>query len=305
MTDLSGDPRLLVGGPAAHPEVRRVDLHVDVITVLRKVTLGVLEEITHKTMRPYEAFAALDEDQAYEIPLGSPVADLTTAALIDAVRQSHGIQPISAQELTKRRLAFYAICWGEAGTPGLALIRRLNPQRVVKPGHWFFAYHDVLRTVEQPTFMLDDRADLVVADDRIVMLNEVAGRGLLADIKLAQTQAVQNFAEISTTLGAGAFTDTAEDLFVRASERVTVARRLSWIAETLRGKSIAPATLVAKARSDFDDWAELIDERGRIVVSDPARVNDVLEILEGRLFQDPISGEHRRADRMSRRERKG
>lgn len=304
MTDLSKDPRLLVGGPAGNPEVRRVDMHVEVADVLRKVTLGVLDDLTNKTMRPYEAFAALEDDEAYEIAMGSAPADLSTAALIDAVVHSHAIQPISAQELHQRRLTFYAICWGEAGTPGLALVRRLNPQRVIKPGHWFFAYHDVLRSVEQPTFMLDDRADLVIQADRIVMLNEVAGRGLLADINLAQSKVSEHFTQIATTLGRDSFSDTARELFARAGQRVTVARRLAWIAETLRGKSIPGATLAAKAREDFDDGAELVDERGKIVVSDPARVTDVLEILEGRLFSDPISGEHRRADRMSRRNRR-
>lgn len=148
---------------------------------------------------------------------------------------------------------------------------------------------------------IDDEIDLVVASDRCAVLALAAFTTLFGDVGIAFQQIPQNVAAMSDALeGTFPLSQASIDaLSERCGRRVIDAKRLHHIV-TERHDALRDVT---KAR-----MTTLLEERGlKDAISDDGlaltkdTVSDFLDLVEGRLFSDDVTGEERRADAYSPR----
>ena len=302
--DLIGDPRLAVGRRprARHLEAERVDLHQDTFPVLRDIAGAALEALENTTRRSYEPYAELEiGEEHFELDLADdatpdePVADLT-----QIVRVVDDLPNVDARNLSDQNNLFYAICWpSDAG--GTGFVTKADPARAVRHGR-FFQYRDALRAIDTPDLILSDSTDFVIHEGWRGILKPTSFRLLFADIDIALRDVPKYVATIKLALATSVpLTDAAAvALEAVVSRRPSFAARLRRLSGRLGQVPISVESARAAAMRHLDDPDLLLNAEGRLEFGEN-EVAVVLDLLEGRLFEDDFSGERRRADRYSTR----
>lgn len=304
--DLDSDPRLLVGWRTRSKlDGRRLDVHEDTQEVLRDIAAACLDHIhaDYTEVRDYQSFSTLESDQVFRVDSDdASTVDLESASLVQMVRESHEQELLNASELAEHNYAFYAIVWGNADGEQIGFVRKRNARATLEKGWRFFRYEETLKSAARPDFVLDTDVDLVVHGSTLYMLNENSARTLLNDVGLASTGISDNLAAMKDILGgSSSLTPGASEAFTAvAGRKINVARRLAKIPAFFDGITIDAANLRLAAEARFSDPDAILDSAGVICVSEEG-VEAALDLIEGRLYMDDVSGEERRADRLSRR----
>lgn len=304
--DLDTDPRLLVGWRTRSKlDGRRLDVHEDTHEVLREIAAACLDHIhaDDTEIRDYQSFSTLESDQVFRVDSDdASTVDLESASLVQLVQESHQQELLDASELAEHHYAFYAIVWGSADGEQIGFVRKRNARATLEKGQRFFRYEETLRSAARPDFVLDTDVDLVVHGSTLYMLNENSARTLLNDVGLASAGITDNLAAMKDILGgSSSLTPDASAAFIAvASRKINVARRLAKIPAFFDGMTIDAAKLRLAAEARFSDPDTILDSAGVICVSEEG-VEAALDLIEGRLYMDDVSGEERRADRLSRR----
>jgi hypothetical protein len=324
--DFSAEPRLLVGGrlPSRRLAAKRLRLHEEVFSELAQMCQPAMRFVLDEPARSFQPFTELETGEEYlyldiadlpKHPLdvrapdalveqqeGSlPSGDPELADLVRLVRLVDGLDEIGADELRPTGLTFYAICWPSVGS-FVGFISKSNPTAVLRPGLRIFQYGDALRRVQHPNVALTDRIDLVVGQKRVAILNLSAFTNLLADIRIA-FEAVPE--DLSATCAALAtkipMTPSAEASLRAESLRLpTLARRLHALPTRLAVVELNKQKLRRSMKRHGDDPSLLLDANGMFSFK-PEQVGLFLDVVEGRYFEDDLTGERRRADRFRRR----
>jgi hypothetical protein len=324
--DFSADPRLLVGGrlPSRRLMAKRLRLHEEVFSELAQMCQPAMRFVQDEPTRSFQPFTELEAGEEYlyldiaDLPrhpldvhvpdtlaeqqgASLPSGDPELADLVRLVRLVDGFDEIRADELGPTGFTFYAICWPTAGS-FVGFISKSNPTAVLRPGLRIFQYGDALRRVQHPNIALTDRIDLVVGLNRVAILNLSAFTNLLADVRIA-FEAVPE--DLAATCGALAtkipMTASAEASLRAESLRLpTVARRLHALPTRLEAVELEKQKLRRSMKRHGDDPRLLLDEHGMFSFK-PEQVGLFLDVVEGRYFEDDLSGERRRADRFRRR----
>ncbi len=303
--DLSGDPRLIVGRRPRPKqlEAERVDVHHDAHPVLRQIAVTALQELADTQRRLYEPFAELEVgEEHFELQVGAGGDGAGDGAelphLMSVVDE---LASVDARDLKDQSNLFYALCWSSgAGVTGF--VRQTDPVRVLRHGRRFFQYEDALRSVEAPDFALDGSVDFVFHARTVGILRPTPFRNLFADVDVALSGVPTYIADARAALASTVpITDSsAAALQAVVSRRVTFASRLRRLADRLAAVPITADAMLAAAARHLDDPSVVIDADGQLEF-DEDHVGVVLDLLEGRLFEDDFSGQHRRADRFSSR----
>ncbi len=303
--DLSGDPRLVVGRrpKPKHLEANRVDVHQDAHHDLRQIAEAALQKLAATPRRTYEPFAELEIDEEhFEAQLGSDRGDVEgDAELPRLIEIADELEPADARDLHDASNLFYALCWPtSAGMIGF--VKQSDPVRILRSGRRFFQYQDALRSVQTPDFALEASIDFVVHAGTVAILRPTPFRNLFTDVDVALTSVPAYVADTRAALAATAplTTSSAAALQAVVSRRVTYASRLKRLAERLSETPVTAESIRAAAARHLDDPSVVIDDSGRLTF-DEEHVSDLLDLLEGRLFEDDFSGQRRRADRFSTR----
>lgn len=302
--DLGDDPRLVVGRRprARRLEAERVDLHEDTFPVLREIAEAALAALETTTPRLYEPYAELEVgEEHFELGVASdetsdePVADLT-----HIVRVVDDLPSVDARNLSDQNNLFYAICW-PSGAGGTGFVTKTDPARVVRHGR-FFQYRDALRAVDTPDLVLSDSTDFVVHEGVAGILRPTPFRMLFADVDVALRDVPNYVAATRLALAASVpLTDRgALALEATVSRRTSYAARLRRLSERLAHVPLTIDSVRAAAARHLDNPDLLVNSDGHLEFGED-EVAVVLDLLEGRLFEDDFSGEHRRADRYSTR----
>lgn len=297
-------PRLVIGWRRGQKlEGRRIELDANTFDTFRQICAPALDKANADTTeaREYQAFGVLEAEQVFFIrPGAASAADLDSASIVHLVNAVDELEPADTTE--EKKLTFYAIVWGLAGER-VAFVRKADPRSTLSKGKLFFAWDNALKRVARPDFVLDPVVDLIIGGETAVILNEVNSRTLMNDIGLASTQVGQNVSGLETILG-GDDSITAESraaLLQAGSSGVQIARRLAQFNAYYSGRTLDRAKIREQALEKFgSDADELIDADGRLC-ADSSHLKQALDLIEGRLFTDPISTEDRRADRLSKR----
>lgn len=302
--DLSGDPRLIVGRRPRpkHLEAERVDVHQDAHPALREIAETAVQELADTQQRVYEPFAELEiGEEHFELQVGVGAAGADGAELPRLISVVDELTSVDARDLKEQQNLFYALCWtSSAGVTGF--VRQTDPVRVLRHGRRFFQYQDALRSVEAPDFALDGFVDFVFHAGTVGILRPTPFRNLFADVDVALSGVPTYIANARAALASTApITDSsAAALQSVVSRRVTFASRLRRLADRLAEVPITADAMLAAAARHIDDPSLVIDSSGQLEF-DEDHVGVVLDLLEGRLFEDDFSGQHRRADRFSSR----
>jgi len=282
----------------------RLDVHQDTYGALRSITEACLSHLGVATIRDYEPFAALESDQAMRIDGSGELPELDTAALLNLVAHAAALNRLAPAEMINKYL-FYAIVWLRKGDaiPVLAVVRKQNAR--TKLGTGTFAYGEVLKSVKAPDFVLEHVADLIVHGTTLYLLNENSARLLLNDVGLARQGIADNVRVVKTILGGpNSMTPNAEAAIVAvAARKVNVARRLARMGSFFADRKIDRDKLKSAADRRCDSPREMISDAGIVCVTED-RVEEVLNLIEGRFYKDDVTDEERVAERVSRRARR-
>lgn len=299
---LEGEPRFLVGWRTAKSfECMRIDVHRDVFGELRDACEPALAILREATARPYEPFAELERGEEYfEFALQpGPSGDLSSSLHVQAQAVDQ-LSVLDADEIRRHRLLLYGICWPRRDGGFLCFVTKQNPQRQLEPGVRFFQFGSSLKRVERPDLAISDGADVVLRPMDVAILRPTAFKDLFTDIEVAFAEVPTYVATIAGVLVSDMPLTPASAAALEAAGRrkLSVARRLRLLNDRLlKIQTDAPAFRKHLKRFGFNPL-EFIDRKNNLVF-DEARVERFLDFAEGRLYEDELGGEQRRADRYS------
>lgn len=313
-TDLSGDPRLLLGRRKSSKklEVHRVELHEELLEDLRSIADAAISELERRDAKPYAPFGSFTRDDYFDVNTSDipmrrdrrrkeedPEAHEMAAALwMIAETDNHAV--MTAEELRAADPTLYAIVFEDSGEY-IGFIRNRSPQRVVKPGLRYLQYGDTLKKVDPPDLAIDDDIDPVVAGDRCAVLSQTAFTTLFGDVGVAFQQVMPNVFLMSGALkdALPLSSSSVAALQERCGRRVVDAKRLHHIVnerrDALEGMGTNEIRDLLKKRG-----LEKAERDGQLHLT-AELVSDFLDLVEGRLFNDNVTGEERRADTYSPR----
>jgi hypothetical protein len=315
-TTLGGEPRLLLGERKSSKkiEVHRVEVHEDLFSDFRAIADKALGELQRRDPKPYSTFASATSDDYFDVDVSDiprrrdrrkkeedPEAhEIASALSMVADCDDHPV--MTAEELRGSDPSMYAIVF-EDQDGKIGFIRNMSPSRPVRAGLRYLQYGDTLREIAPPDLAIDEDIDLVVAGDGCAVLSASAFTTLFGDVGIAFQQVPANIAAISTALRdtIPLRGDSIDALRQRCGRRVSDAKRLHHIAteraDALRGLTTEELESLLRARA-LDSAIQ--DNELRL---DPDTVSEFLDLVEGRLFNDDLTGEERRADSYSPRRR--
>jgi hypothetical protein len=321
--DFSRDPRLLVGRRQAKARLvaQQLQLGEDVFDELAAICRPALDFVRQMPRRHYDPFTEVERGEEYvaldisDLPTrpvpsarqrGEQAATIPTvtddtADLVKLVRSVDGLDDLESSGMVAKGFTFYAICWPHESS-FVGFVSKSNPMLTLRPGFRYFRYGDVLIHSERPDVMLTESVDIVIGTELMAVLNPAALNNLLADVRIAFAAVPRDLAEIESDL-ADLIPLTPEALESVRSESLRLlsfARRLRELHGRLGSITLDSARLKKAMRRHDVDPAVLLDKQGHFHFS-PAHVGLFLDVIEGRYFEDDLSGEHRRADRYSRR----
>lgn len=314
VVDVSGDPRLLLGQRKASRriEVHRVDVHQDLHEDLRSIAQLALDELQQREPKTYSTFASKTSDDYFDVDVSDipqrrdrrkreddPEAyEIASALAMVAECDNHPV--MSADELRSADPTLYAIVF-ETQAKYVGFIRNSSPKRPVRPGLKYLQYGNVLKKVDPPDLAIDDQIDLVVAEDRCAVMAPEAFTTLFGDVGIAFQRVPENISAISGALDAviPLTTDSETALAARCGRRISDARRLHHIVTQRLAdlKALTPKDMRALLERR---GLKACIQKGKLEIGD-AVVSEFLDLIEGRLFADDVTGEERRADAYSPR----
>lgn len=314
--DLAGQPRLLLGQRKSSKkiEVYRVEVHQELFDDLRSIAQGAIVELQRREAKPYSTFASKTSDDYFDVEVSDipqrrnkrkreedpEASEIASALVMIADCDDHPV--MTAAELRNADPSLYAIVF-EGHGDYVGFIRNAPPRRPLKPGLKYLQYGDTLKKIDPPDLAIDADIDLVVATDRCAVLSPTAFTTLFGDVGVAFEQVPSNVTAMSDALKdvlpLGLRTLAA--LNDRCSRRVSDAKRLHHIVTERKEalKSLDPTEMKALLGRRGLDGAV---QKGELSLIDD-NISDFLDLVEGRLFNDDVTGEERRADSYSPRRR--
>ncbi|MCA1705752.1 MAG: hypothetical protein LC808_21810, partial [Actinobacteria bacterium] len=131
-----------------------------------------------------------------------PAAVETDPQVRALLRDASGLPRLAAADLRRFNYQFYAIVVGRDPGHRPAFVRKTNPASVVKSGRLMFAYGERLTQVTDPLLLLDERLDLVVLDEGLLVLHQPTFDLLFRDTEALATR-YPIYASAFVTLGLG------------------------------------------------------------------------------------------------------
>jgi SAM-dependent methyltransferase len=229
--DVAGDITLVVArrsGRRLHGY--KVEFATGAGESIRVVCSETLERVRQRTARQYEASLRIDDQREY---LAVPDEQLvlhesfrpkrqrrtsasnddgnqavvsveTDPQVRDLLRRASGLDRLPAEHLARFAFQFYAAVVGSDPGRRTSFVRKKNPAKVLKRGGLVFSYGDRLTEVADPLMLLDDRFDLVVAEDGLAVLDQDVFERLFRDVEvLAERYPVYAKAFETLQLGGG------------------------------------------------------------------------------------------------------
>lgn len=310
--DLGGKPRMLVARRTSSKrfDARQAELHADLFDDVREICRAALAELDRRDAKPYAPFAAASSDDYLEIDVsGVPrrvdhrkktSAPSEPAALLRLIDGVDAQPSLDASDLRTSTPTMYAFVF-ETLEGYVGFVRNASPRRKLKPGYRFLRFENVLRRIDPPDLAIDDEIDLVVTSSHIAILSQTAFNTLLGDVGVAFTQVPANTKIVIAALGKclPLTPGSSSALLERCGRRVIDAKRLNHIASE-RGSALAGLGKSGLMKMLNARGLDGVVKRGKLDI-DADSVADFLDAIEGRLFNDDITGEERRADAYSPR----
>jgi hypothetical protein len=165
--------------------------------------LAVPDMLLHRSQIPPKPTAAPRRSRPHPpAPDPGPATVETDPQVRALLRDASGLDRLPAEDLARFDYQFYAAVVGSDPVRRTAFVRKTNPASVVRRGRLLFSYGERLTRVTDPLLLLDDRFDLIVLDQGIVVLHQLTFDLLFRDTEaLAARYPV--YAGAFSTLGLG------------------------------------------------------------------------------------------------------
>jgi hypothetical protein len=145
----------------------------DALAALRDRAQATLADLEPMERRDYWPDANLQAGEYYEIPRAAIEDSLGVLRLLDAGADTQLLAP----EDLAGRLLFYSVVVGADPARRVSFVSKSNPARELGRGIWLTRltpHSDTLTSVETPLFLFEDRVDLVVGPENVVVMNQLA-----------------------------------------------------------------------------------------------------------------------------------
>jgi len=313
--DLGGKPRMLVGRRKSSKRIQanQVELHRDLFDDVRGICQSILGELDRREPMPYAPFGAASGDDYMEIDVSGVPRRIDhrkkddgvgePAALLALISQIDELDSLDAGELRSSAPTMYAFAFeGADGVVGF--VRNTSPRRRVKPGYRYLRFENALRRMDPPDLSIDDEIDVVVTPSSIALLSVAAFNTLFGDVGVAFTQVPANTKVLADALAKciPLSATSSKVLLDRCGRRLVDAKRLNHIAGE-RASALEGLGKAGLVKILGDRGLKRIVKQGRLEI-DTETASEFLDAIEGRLFNDDVTGEERRADAYSPRRRR-
>jgi hypothetical protein len=280
-----------------------MDLHQDVFSELRASCAPALATIQSSDARSYEPFSALEHGEQYfsfQLVDGGATANHAESSLHAQIQGVDQLDVLDADELRRHGILFYAIIWPRSGGGFLGFVTKSDPRKSLRPGFRYFQFGQTLRRVDQPDLVISDGADLVIRPGEVAALSESAFKNLFSDLEVVFASVSTNVDGIEAALATSLPLSPPSSKALRSigSKKVSVARRLDLLVPRLAKIEQDPKKFRAHIKKFGFNPADFVDRKGQLIFTEE-NVEQFLDFAEGRVYEDELGLEQRRADRFS------
>jgi len=272
----------------------KVKLGRAVAGALRDVCSESLARLAGREAKAYSAETSLEPEEYLLVPQSALDSAHPVLSLIAGAAQ---LESLDAARLPQRPLVFYAIVIGDDPSMRTGFVRKANPIQGVGRGRFLTMFDDALVRLQTPVFAFDDRVDLIVLPEGLVVTNLTAFELLFKGEEVLVERLPEFVAEIAVHLPLD--DEAAMELESRARSDSRLRRRLVSLHERGHLASVSLADIRREARVQGLDPKKLI-RGGKLVVSE-IEAATLLKLLNEDLFIGGLSGARFAAERKSAR----
>jgi hypothetical protein len=250
----------------------------------------------HATLeaRPYDPDAQLEAGEYFRVAR-SEVED--SMGVLELLARGPESEALDVSAISQRPQLFYAVVTGGNPDARVAYVTRSNPAKVARSGHFFTPKGQVLTRVESPVLLFEDRVDLIVTRDDIVINNQSTFEQWFRDTPAVQERVGEWVSSITAHLPVDA--DGAARLEAQAREYPRLRRMLYSIHSRGHLKDVPMRKIRAHIKSQGLDARQLL--KGDRLLVDEADPTTLLKLLNEDLFRGGLTDELFAADRKRRR----
>ncbi|MDP9025282.1 MAG: DUF4868 domain-containing protein [Candidatus Eremiobacteraeota bacterium] len=212
--------------------------------------------------------------------------------------------PVNAKFLRQadaHPIVFYAIVLGDDEANRVAYVRHMNPMRLTKPGMVLALLGDSLDDVGANVFMMDDRVDLVIRPDDVVIVNKNFFESLFFDLS-GEGEALDRIVQATLSVLPIA-SETISLLLDRTRGRKRMRRKMLEIRESAHLASVTVDDFKRALAEQGYAATDFIAPNGTITASED-NVGTLLQILNEDIFKGALTGRPLAATRKSTRKGK-
>jgi hypothetical protein len=205
---------------------------------------------------------------------------------------------LTPEEVARRPQLFYAAVIGATAAERLVFVAKSNPAKLVHAGFFLTLRGDVFTKIDSDVFLFEDRVDLIVSRDSLVVLNQSAFEQWFRDTPVLQERVRDWIKGITDHLPITG--DGADRLAERARTDSRLRRTLHSIQARGHLRNVSIDRIRAHITAQHLDESKLV--RGNQLVFDQAEPATLLKLLNEDLFLGGLTDEPFVVDRKSRRQ---
>ena len=263
----------------------------------RMVCAATLADLAERRWRPDDPEAHLTDDECIHV-----MRDVLrpTPPVLDVLDHAATLDLLSASTLPPKPLLFYAVIVGSAPDRYTAFLRKYNPYLSIKTGRFGFvsALGDRLARIEDPVFAFENRFDLVVTEEDIVVLSTKVYELLFRETEPLTERIPKYIGKIAASLNLDP--QAEHDLQTLAAKSPRLQQRLRALSERDYIHRVTIDQVRAYIHKLGMDPERLIRD-GQLVL-DSTDPQLLLQVLNEDLYTGDLSGTSYAVDRKSARQ---
>lgn len=271
-------------------EERKLHLADDAAASFRQLCRESVHVLRERSVVDYHADAELDRDEVF---LLERTEDLDELVDLRSLAQRAATLPHIAPRDLDLSIQFYATVVGEG--PRVVFVRKTDPQIRYRSGGFLAIGQQQLRRLEDPAFNFAPGFDVILSNNWVVVLNQVAFERLFRDIGLVERHVDDWVKGITDHLDMGP--KSVADLTAVARRDPRTWRKLREIRQRGHLANVDLSDVRKYARKIGIDPDKVI--QGRELVFDPRERFSFLHLLNEDLYRGPLTDEPFEAQRKS------
>jgi hypothetical protein len=278
--------RRIVGG--------QVGVADDARDALREIVRGAQTRHAQLVAQPYDPDAQLEAGEYFQV---SRSETQDTLGVLELLERGPEAQLLEIAEISKQAQLLYAVIVGADPDSRVAYVTRSNPARIARAGYFFTPKRQLLTRVESPVLLFEDRVDLIITREQMVINDQATFEQWFRDTPAVQERVGEWVNSIAQHLPLEG--DGAARLEAQAREHPRLRRMLYSIHDRGHLKDVPISRIRHHAQAQGLDPNVLT--KGDKLVFNEADPTTLLKLLNEDLFLGGLTDEPFAADRKRRR----